>query len=79
MPEDEETSGLRKLDDHAFLERRSEVRQLLESAPGTSAEASALAREYAALTAEFDRRARALWSRATRETGNNRERLKDGP
>jgi hypothetical protein len=54
---------LRELDDPAFLDRRTRVRELLEAAPDGSAEMAGLAREFAELNAEFYRRASAEWNR----------------
>jgi uncharacterized tellurite resistance protein B-like protein len=66
MSKDEEISKLEDLDDPAFLLRRAKVRELLAKASDGSAEAVALIKEYADLTAELDRRARAEWAPATK-------------
>lgn len=51
-----ENEDLSKLDDPAFLAERRRVREALQS----------LTERYAALTAEFDRRAGAQWKAAAR-------------
>jgi hypothetical protein len=64
MPEYEGISGLRELDDTAFLDRRTRVRELLGEASAGSAETAGLAREFAELNAEFYRRASAEWNQS---------------
>jgi hypothetical protein len=66
MTENEGISKLQDLDDPAFLVQRAKVRGMLANAPDGSAEAAALIREYADLTAELDRRARAEWTNSAR-------------
>jgi hypothetical protein len=63
MQENDRTSSLREMDDPELLGRRAELRELLADTPGESAEAPALISEYADLTAEFDRRAHAEWTK----------------
>jgi hypothetical protein len=54
-----------RLDDPAFLQELARVRELLEHAPEQSADRDRLAALREAMTQEFDRRARAAWTRAS--------------
>jgi hypothetical protein len=54
---------IQELDDVELLARRAKIRQRLEDAPDGS-DAPALISEYADLTTEFDKRARAQWAKA---------------
>jgi hypothetical protein len=53
-----------RLDDPEFLTERTRVREELEQMPERAARAQ-LAARYAALNAEFDRRAGATWTPVT--------------
>jgi hypothetical protein len=60
-----EPDDFRLLDDPDFLAERRRVREALERAPEQSPGRARLAARYAALTAEFDRRAARAWSAAS--------------
>lgn len=64
----DEQQDLATLDDVAFLAERGRVRDLIESGPDGDPDPE-LTRRYWQLNAEFDRRARAAWGKAVRETG----------
>jgi hypothetical protein len=53
------------LDDPAFLAERRRVRELLEHCPENSADRTDLEQVYAAMTDEFDCRARGAWAPAS--------------
>jgi hypothetical protein len=62
----EEQLDLATLDDVAFLAERRRVRGLIEGAPDGS-QSPELKERYRQLDAEFDRRARAAWTRVAKE------------
>jgi hypothetical protein len=55
-----------KLDDHELFEECRRVNERLVALPALHADRARLTQVYAALTEEFDRRARAAWQQATR-------------
>jgi hypothetical protein len=64
----QESSGqpdYRALDDPEFIAARRRLREQLEHLPERSADRAGLAEVYRAMTAEFDRRARAAWADAS--------------
>ena len=70
MSASEEQADFSALDDPEFLAERARVRELLESTPPCSPDRAGLTVLYAAMSAEFDRRAGNAWAsaRQTRES-----------
>jgi len=60
-----EQADFRQLDDPEFLAERRRVREELERAPEQSPDRAKLAAHYAAMSAEFDRRASQAWTGAS--------------
>lgn len=58
----------RKLDDPAFIAERARIRECLARTPTEAADHAKLTTLYEAMTEEFDRRARAAWTKATADT-----------
>ena len=67
MPQSQSTEqgDFRQLADPDFLAERRRVREALERAPEQSPGQARLAARYAAMTAEFDRRAARAWTGAS--------------
>lgn len=61
----EEPPDFTRLDDQQLFAERRRVRQELEHLPEHSVDRADLGRLHAALTREFDRRARAAWTAAS--------------
>lgn len=61
MHANEEAVDFSRLDDQQLFAERRRVRQQLERLPEHSVDRAELARLHAALTVEFERRARAAW------------------
>jgi hypothetical protein len=59
-------TDLTKLDDRELFEECRRVNEKLVALPARHADRGWLTQVYAALTDEFDRRARAAWQQATR-------------
>jgi hypothetical protein len=66
------------LDDDQLISQRAALRGRLELLPPNARQRAALARQYEALTGEFDRRARAAWQPAETEPGSARQRAETG-
>jgi len=62
------------LDDDQLISQRAALRGRLELLPPKARQRAALARQYDALTGEFDRRARAAWHPAETQPGHSRQR-----
>lgn len=70
-------SDLTALDDDQLIDRRAALRGRLEQMPEHARQRASLAKQYEALTGEFDRRARAAWQTAETQPGNTRQRIED--
>jgi len=60
-----EPADFSNLDDPAFLDERSRLRERLEHEPENTTGRAELARLYDSMTAEFLRRARVAWTAAS--------------
>jgi hypothetical protein len=65
MQADGDSADFTRLDDPSFLDERARVRGLLEHEPENAINRAELERLYAAMTEEFLRRARIVWTQAT--------------
>ena len=70
---------LTTLDDDQLISQRAALRGRLERLPPNAGQRAALARQYEALSDEFDRRARAAWQPAETQPGNTRQRAETDP
>jgi hypothetical protein len=66
------------LDDDQLISQRATLRARLERLPQHARQRAALARQYEALTTEFDRRVRAAWQPAETQPGSTRQRAEPG-
>ena len=66
------------LDDDQLISQRAALRGRLQLLPPQARQRAALARQYDALTTEFDRRARAAWQPAETQPGSTRQRAETG-
>jgi len=67
-----------ELDDDQLVSQRAALRARLERLPEPARQRAVLARQYDALTTEFDRRVRAAWRPAETEPGSTRQRAEPG-